>query len=223
MNDHLLDNPVWNSLSQTHKRFAIDHDTVKFYQPDYCPFGGFIGQEDIADLIRKYADLTSNFFIVGDKPAIPDNLIIKNELVCLQMIIADKIQIKQSNNIVRLTGQHRKALYELVNLVQPGYFKKNTFLLGDYFGIFDGKELIAITGERMKMNDFTEVSAVITHPSYTGMGYAKQLVAHEVNHTLQQKKMPFLHVAETNIPAITLYEGLGFKRSRKISFWNISQ
>lgn len=37
-----LDNPVWFSLDETHKELAIVYDSVKFYNPDYCPFGGFI-------------------------------------------------------------------------------------------------------------------------------------------------------------------------------------
>ena len=36
-----LDNPVWHSLSETHKNFSIVYIHLKFYGPDYCPFGGF--------------------------------------------------------------------------------------------------------------------------------------------------------------------------------------
>ena len=73
----------------------------------------------------------------------------------------------------------------------------------------------------MKMTDYTEVSAVVTHPLYTGRGYAKQLVAHTVNNIFLENKTPYLHVAEKNNGAIKLYEALGFKTRRKISFWNL--
>jgi len=73
----------------------------------------------------------------------------------------------------------------------------------------------------MKMNDFTEVSAIVTHPDHSGRGFARQLTAHTVNRILDQNKIPFLHVAESNTHAIKLYEMLGFKTRRKISFWNI--
>lgn len=43
----------------------------------------------------------------------------------------------------------------------------------------------------MKMNDFTEVSAIITHPDYTGKGYAKQLTAYVVNQIFTEKKFLF--------------------------------
>ena len=110
-----------------------------------------------------------------------------------------------------------------MNLVQPGYFKTKTPLLGNYFGIFKDNQLVAITGERMKMNDFTEVSAIVTHPDHTGKGYAKQLITHVVNAVFEENKTPFLHVLESNIGAIKLYEKLGFVTRRKMSLWNITK
>lgn len=218
-----LDNPVWNSLSEVHTEFAIDYGNTKFYNPDYCPFGGFIQLESTKDAANQYAALTESFFIVGDQPSLPDSLKIEKELACLQMIVHEKIELPIEVEIVKLTEKHNEALCDLVNLVQPGYFKDKTPLLGDYFGILKGEQLIAITGERMKMNRFTEVSAIITHPDHTGKGYAKQLIAHVVNRIFDQDKIPFLHVVESNIGAIKLYERLGFTTRRKMSFWYISK
>ena len=221
--EYKLDNPVWNAVSEVHSKFAIDYKGTKFYNPDYCPFGGFIDLENTKEATFQYSSLTDSFFVVGDRPSLPDSLKIANELVCLQMIISQKIELLIDVEIVQLTESHNKALCNLVNLVQPGYFKNKTPLLGDYFGIFKDDQLIAITGERMKMNDFTEVSAIITHPDHTGKGYAKQLIAHVVNRIFDQNKTPFLHVVESNIGAIKLYEKLGFVTRRKMSFWHISK
>lgn len=218
-----LDNPVWNSLSESHQKFALEYNGTKFYNPDYCPFGGFLELESTLESADKYASLCDNFFIVGEKPKIGDTLKIAKELVCLQMIIREKIQITFDNEIIKLTKEHKEELFELVNLVQPGYFKTNTFLLGSYYGIFSNEKLVSIAGERMKMNNFTEVSAIITHPDHTGKGYAKQLTSHVVNNIFDEGKIPFLHVVETNLGAIKLYEKLGFVTRRKMSFWNISK
>ena len=94
-------------------------------------------------------------------------------------------------------------------------------MMGDYYGIFQNDTLVAVSGERMKTNQFTEVSAVVTHPLHTGKGYAKQLVAFTVNNIFDHGKIPFLHVAENNVGAIQLYQTLGFKTRTKISFWNL--
>lgn len=221
--ENKLDNPVWNSLSESHDKFAIDHNGTKFYNPDYCPFGGFSKLESTLASAEKYASICENFFIVGEKPKIADTLKIVKELVCLQMIIREKIQITFENEIIKLTEEYKAELFDLVNLVQPGYFKTKTSLLGNYYGIFTDGKLVAIAGERMKMNNFTEVSAIITHPDHTGKGYAKQLTSHVVNNIFEEGKIPFLHVVESNTGAVKLYEKLGFVTRRKMSFWNISK
>jgi ribosomal protein S18 acetylase RimI-like enzyme len=221
--ENKLDNPVWYSLSENHQEFAIDYGNTKFYHPDYGPFGGFIALENTAIATQEYSALIDNFFIVGEKPEIASNLKIAKELVCLQMIINEKIQLPVDIEIVKLTQEHNKILCDLVNLVQPGYFKNKTILLGDYYGIFKDNQLIAVTGERIKMSTFTELSAIITHPDHTGKGYSKQLITHVVNAIFDQGKIPFLHVTETNIGAIALYEKLGFITRRKMSFWNITK
>ena len=221
--DNKLDNPVWYSLSETHRQFAVEYDNIKFYHPDYCPFGGFKENENILNPNKNYSQLSDSFFVVGQSPTLPQNLVMKKSLVCLQMILDDNITIDQRDEIIPLTEDNREALFELVNFVQPGYFRKKTFLLGDYFGIFKNDKLVAVTGERMKMEGFTEVSAIVTHPDHIGKGYAKQLIAHVVNNIFSQNKIPYLHVVETNTAAIGLYKKLGFETRRKISFWNITR
>lgn len=220
---HKLDNPVWHSLSESHRQFALEYGPAKFYHPDYCPFGAFVPGSGLSSAVEKYGGLADNFFIVGNRPDLPIGLSLKNELVCLQMIRKERISTDKNTHIVKLNSQHQKVLFDLVNLVQPGYFRKKTALLGDYFGIFDEGKLVAVTGERMKMDIFTEVSAVVTHPDYLGKGFAGELVSHTVNKVFEEYRIPFLHVAETNIRAIRLYEKLGFIVRRRISFWNLAK
>lgn len=221
MKFHKLNNPVWHSLSETHQEFSTDYKKIKFYQPDYAPFGGFETAQDVSEQIDEYATMVDDFFIVGEKPTLSNKLQLEKELICLQMIIENKIKLAIKEDIILLNHEHTNALFELINFVQPGYFMRKTVLLGNYFGIFKNDQLVSVTGERMKMNDFTEVSAIATHPAHTGKGYAKQLVAHAVNNIFHQNKIPYLHVLETNTPAISLYEKLGFITRRKISFWHI--
>ena len=216
-----LDNPVWHSLGESHQGVSIELENARFYHPDYCPFGAFNGNGNISLASEQYAAQCDNFYIVGEKPTYSSLLKLKNELVCNQMIILHKVDMPIQEEILELEKSQVKELFQLINLVQPGYFKVKTSLLGSYYGIFKENELIAVTGERMKMKNYTEVSAVVTHPAHTGKGYAKQLVAHTVNNIIRQDKIPYLHVAETNLPAIKLYERLGFTTRRMISFWNL--
>jgi ribosomal protein S18 acetylase RimI-like enzyme len=218
-----LDNPVWYSLSETHKDVSINYHNIKFYDPAYCPFGGFNENNHVASQIDAYSKLVNNFFVVGERPLFSQKVFLKKELVCLQMILEKRIETNIEEHIIKLAAARTDALSGLVNEVQPGYFKSKTSLLGNYFGIVKDGKLIAVTGERMKMDAFTEVSAVVTHPLYTGKGFANQLVACTSKNIFDENKIPFLHVAETNFAAIRLYEKLGFKTRRKISFWNFQR
>jgi len=219
-NQNKLNNPVWYSLKEAHKMFSIEMKNICFYHPDFCPFGGFSDEINIAKGIDQYAELINNFYVVGDKPPYNETLRLNKELVCNQMVLEKFIKAEEDNSIVRLTRENKDDLLKLVNLVQPGYFRNRTSELGAYFGIYKNEKLVAVTGERMKMDTYTEVSAVVTHPNYMGQGYAKKLVTHTANKIFSENKIPYLHVADTNAAAIHLYEKLGFKTRRKISFWN---
>lgn len=215
-----LDNPVWFSLTETHQTKCIEYDGLKFYNPYYCPFGGFRNIDSTENGLRQYSNISANFFIVGQQPNFNNSLIFNKELVCNQMVLENGIHMEMDDEIVELNIDHKEDLFNLVNLVQPDYFKSRTSELGQYYGIYRDSLLVAVTGERMKMNSFTEVSAVVTHPEYKGKGFAKKLVAYTTNKIFLQNKIPYLHVAEKNLAAISLYQKLGFAIRRKISFWN---
>jgi GNAT superfamily N-acetyltransferase len=217
-----LNNPVWHSLNESHKDFALDYEGFKFYSPEVCAFGGCIEKQASERALDQYAALIDSFYVVGEQPEFGNELVLNKNLVCLQMLLEKPIALEVAEVILELKSQkQKKELFNLVNVVQPGYFKEKTAELGQYFGIYKNGELVAVTGERMRMNNFTEVSAVVTHPAHTGKGYAMQLIKHTCEKIFKEYKLPYLHVAETNIGAIKLYEKLGFTTRRKINFWNL--
>lgn len=219
-----LDNPVLYSLNEVHQDKAIAFDGVKFYAPAYCAFGGVIDSLVTAKDLSAYAQLSRDFYIVGEPPVFDSSMRIVKELVCLQMVLERPIDLIPQEDIIALeTKDQKQALYALVNKVQPGYFKQETSTLGRYIGIYQDQQLVAVSGERMKMNDFTEISAIVTHPDYTGRGYAKQLIKSITKSVFDEGKTPYLHVVASNLSAINLYEYLGFRTRRKISFWKLAK
>ena len=131
-----LDNPVWHALNETHERYSICYPGIKFYDPEFCPFGAFeTGATPLPSYMSEYARLTDQFFIVGEKPGLPAYLEIRQQLSCLQMIIEAPTQLEQSHTIITLGHDHAAELRSLVNLVQPGYYLTGTRLMGEYYGI----------------------------------------------------------------------------------------
>ena len=177
MEKNKLDNPVWHSLNETHKKFSLEYGGLKFYIPEYCPFGGFIKKDNLVKGINEHSALIKKFYTFGEKPLFSSKITLNKNLVCNQMLLEQSIGIKIVEPIIELKSATQKTdLSKLVNLVQPGYFKIKTSDLGTYFGIYKNGQLIAAAGERMKMDNFTELSAIVTHPEHTRKGYATQLI-----------------------------------------------
>jgi predicted GNAT family acetyltransferase len=219
-----LDNPAWYALAETHAGFAIGNDKVKRYHPDIVAFVAYRqGIENICTHLDEIIGVNESFFIIGEMSSLASNYIVESILPCTQMICSKRIQTPETVTIEKLRDTDDEDILALINLVQPGYYKKGTRLMGDYFGIRQDAKLVSLTGERMRMNGLTEISAVVTHPDFTGRKYAQQLVAHAGNKNFDEGIIPFLHVAATNERAINIYELLGFVKRRNIDFTRLKR
>ncbi|MBB4806917.1 GNAT superfamily N-acetyltransferase [Chryseobacterium defluvii] len=217
-----LDNPVYHSLNEFHQKFCLNFRNSKFYHPEVAAFGGspdFAAEKDITE----YAKICDDFLIFGAKPDLGNFRTELSKLVCDQYVLENRIELDISEEIVLLKAENQDELLVFVKKFYPHYFKNRTPELGRYFGIFKDHKLVAVTGERMQMNDMTEVSAVITDTDHLGKGYAKQLITFVSDKIFQDGKTPFLHVAESNFGAKKLYEKLGFHHRGTINLWGVKK
>ncbi|WOC39732.1 GNAT family N-acetyltransferase [Polaribacter sp. HL-MS24] len=216
-----LKNPVWYSLRETHKKFLIELNGVQFYHPEVCIFGAFYDVNKTPIALNEYAKRVDKFFLVSENqtPIIDsDKIVLEKKIEGCQMVLEKLADVKITENIVPLTEKHLDEVYNLIWLVMPYFYRKRGFEMGDFFGIFKNKKLIAICGQRMQTNDFIEISSVVTHPEYTRKGYAKQLIAYTTKEILKEHKLPILHTNKGNT-AIPLYEKLGYKLTRDMNWW----
>ncbi len=107
------------------------------------------------------------------------------------------------------------AMLALVALTRPGPFASRTIEMGCYLGLKVDENLVAMTGERMRMEGFTEVSAVCVAPAHRGQGLAAELVKAVASGIIARGEVPFLNVFASNTPAIALYRKLGLNRRRQ--------
>lgn len=217
-----LDNPAWHALNETHSNFALGNNFVKRYQSQIVAFAAFnhnIAKPQFDDVFQ----LNDSLFIIAGLPLLAKNYVIEKIVEGVQMVCTKKIEIEITANIEKLTANDDEQIMTLVNEVYPGYYKSGTRLMGDYFGIKQNNKLVAMAGERIRMNSFTEISAVITHPSFAGRQFAQQLVTHIVNKNFASGTIPFLHTEQTNERAIKIYNYLGFEYRRNINFSKIKR
>jgi hypothetical protein len=101
-------------------------------------------------------------------------------------------------------------MLELVAQTEPEPFLERTIELGAYLGIRREGVLVAMAGERFRLDGWTEISAVCTKSDHRGQGLASQLMSALIVGIQRRSETPFLHVLRTNTAAIRLYEELGF-------------
>lgn len=220
--NHLLHNPVFNALISGDQHLSFGTDKAKYFDENVSPFASFeegyeTGFEDLHALLPK-----DRVILYATPDIVPSH---KGWQLLLQVKGLQFIFNSNNNSnynftdIVPLHKEHIEQMMQLTSLTEPGPFSSRTIDFGDYFGIFQNEKLIAMAGERLHVNRFTEVSAVCTHPDYSGRGYATNLVQHQVQLILQKGQTPFLHVREENSRAIKMYERLGFVLSRNMNFY----
>ena len=113
-------------------------------------------------------------------------------------------------SIVSLTDADAPEMLKLAIIAKPGPFFARTHQLGAFVGVRDEGLLVAMAGERMKPNGYTEVSGVCTASTHRGRGYAGALVRTVAGEILARGETPFLHAYAENVAAISLYQKLGF-------------
>lgn len=219
---HVLENPVYQGLISGDKQLSYGTDKVKYFDENVSPFAGFDegyrqGFEDLYDILPAGRTI---LYAIPQSIRPPKGWQPLHELQGVQMLYVGNTPASPTPfNLVPLQEQHIDQMVELATLTKPGPFGPRTIDFGHYYGIFEEDKLVAMTGQRLHVHQFTEVSAVCTHPDHLGKGYAAALVQQAVQLIVQQDQTPFLHVRADNTRAISLYERLGFVIRGTMNFY----
>lgn len=220
--NHLLHNPVYHALLSGDRHLSFGNEQVKFFDDQVSPFAGF--EHDYAKGFSALYELLPpgrKILYANPSPVTqPAGWQVQHEIKGLQFVYEGSKTINaEFPDVLPLSGIHVDQMVELARLTKPGPFGTRTIDFGCYFGIFEKDKLVAMTGQRLHVENCTEISAVCTHPDHTGKGYAYSLLQHQLQLILQQDQQPFLHVRKDNERAIAIYLRLGFTVSRPMNFY----
>jgi predicted GNAT family acetyltransferase len=214
---HPLDRPVWTALTTGWAPLAQGDGRALCVDPAYGPF--VAAADDTPDARAALATLVhvgKESWVVDRKPFVaPPGLTVERAPTCWQMI-AERPAAAEPFDYVELGEADAPEMRALAELTRPGPFRAATHRFGGFIGVRENGRLVAMAGQRMQAAEFAEVSGVCTHPDARGRGHAGRLMRAVAAHMIAAGKTPFLHVYTDNLPAIALYETLGYAKRAQV-------
>lgn len=215
---HVLDRPVWAALTTRQGVLAIGDARAWRYRPEINLFAAAADRSEtalaaLAGLVRGRIGTVE----ADPLPSLP-GLQLERSAIVDQMIASGSPGSEAGFSPLALHQADGPEMLALATLTEPGPFFEETWRMGRFIGVREDGRLIAMAGERMRAPGFTEVSGVCTHPEFQGRGLARKLMRAVIDRIVREGDAAFLHVYPHNAGAIGLYETLGFRRRRQLSF-----
>jgi ribosomal protein S18 acetylase RimI-like enzyme len=212
-------NPVWHALQGPHRTLALGEGLARRYPADVAPFAALAEPSSAAfEALRGLLAPHDPVWVVDEPPPSTPGLALETSLPCLQMALSADARLPPpaSLEIVALTGNHAGDMVALTDVAFPGFFRPGTYRMGSYFGVREAGALVAMAGERLRLEGYPEMSGICTHPAHRGRGLARNLILYLAHHQRRAGLAPWLHVGTANRAAIDLYRELGFEIVRTI-------
>ncbi|MHB8242698.1 MAG: GNAT family N-acetyltransferase [Solirubrobacteraceae bacterium] len=207
-----LDNPAYASLCGAHARLAQVSGRARRYPLDVAPFLALPSSPSAQDWQDATALIAPGAYTAvrhsDTEPPEPWQAVSSFELV---QMIGERVTAAECPEAIPLGADDVPEMLELVTRTEPGPFLARTIELGAYLGIRHGGALVAMAGERFRLDGWTEISAVCTSPDFRGQGLASRLIGALMTGIQLRSHSVFLHVLAANTTAIRLYEQLGFR------------
>jgi ribosomal protein S18 acetylase RimI-like enzyme len=215
---HPLDHVIWRALTSRHRNVGEGDRLARRYLAPIAPFAATI------DISTASFESLLGLLPSGDRIALftleeitpPSSFSVIERGAVDQMVLARMPPYADSLPIIELEAEDIPDMLALVEATHPGPFGARTIELGQYIGVRRQGMLVAMAGERMRLNGFTEISAVCVHPSCRGQGLAAALICALARTIAARAETSFLHVFNSNRPAIDLYRKLGFVLRRHL-------
>lgn len=216
---HPLDRAVWNALTSRLSTFVTRDSQAHAMRID-PEVGVFLSGADatpgtlaaMATLARAHpgagmVEKTGGPMAELDLPGVE----VVSRIPLVQMVAQALTPGGPDQACETLTEADAPDMLALATLTKPGPFRSATRRLGPFVGIRQEGCLVAMAGRRLRVDGFTELSGVCTHPDWRGRGYAAGLSRVVAGEILASGERVFLHAFAEHTATIAFYRSLGFE------------
>jgi ribosomal protein S18 acetylase RimI-like enzyme len=213
-------------FEETHTGFAFGRGAARHYPSDVAPFSA-IAEPTASAYGDLAADLPpgieAHLFRPTDEAA-PSGWERISARPIVQMVADGTMpEPAATDSIVPLGEADPEEVVALAEAARPGPLGRRTVLLGHYVGVRRDGRLVAMAGERFRLQGHVELSAICFHPEWRGVGFGSGLTRYLAHRARAHGEIPFLHVFPENA-AMRVYARLGFReRARLWVLWRRPQ
>jgi predicted GNAT family acetyltransferase len=212
-----LDNAIWGALTTAQRALARGSGLARRFPSEVSPLAALQQPTPaaFADLAQLVGSQESVGLVTCEPLQVPSEWEVVRSRWIDRMVLSEAAPradlSRETVPPLLLDQTDVPEMLALTAATEPGPFVEGTIRMGRYFGVRSrGGDLIAMAGERLRLDGFTEISAVCTDPRFQGRGHAGALVTYLVALIVSEGRIPFLHVKSEN-GAKSLYEKLGFR------------
>jgi len=221
---HVLDDVVWHALTGPQADLATTSGDglARRYRDEIAPFCGVEHLDDrgwaaLAELVVEPDGVA--VFLRGEVEPAPAGWreLLREPATQYVAGTLSRAPLEVSREVVELTASDSPDMVALAAATEPGPFGPTSHLTGRWFGIRREERLVAMAGERMRVEGYGEVSGVCVDPSVRGEGLGA-VVTLAAAHGIQERgDRAMLHVRDGNDGAHRLYRRVGFEQRRTVA------
>lgn len=214
-----LDNPAWHALNGPQREFAQwSNDGVVAQYPRgvaaFCAVDAF--DDDTWQHLQSHFGHRAVVTVRSGRRTAPAGW---KELFVepLSQYVAEAPEPEPELETVDLGPADIDDMLALTEATEPGPFLRRTHELGHYIGVHRDGVLVAMAGERLRTNEFSEISAVCVAESARRQGLAGALTTKLVHEIRGRGSEAMLHVRDGNEAAHELYRRIGFRKRTELT------
>ena len=129
------------------------------------------------------------------------------------VVNVNRFRPRVNQQVTRLTADHLDSVIDLYGHASRTYFTPERMRREIYYGVYQADILVAAAGTHVRSarSGLAAVGNVLTRLAYRGRGMARSVTSAVTETALEQHRDVVLNVREDNMPAIAVYERLGYQ------------
>jgi ribosomal protein S18 acetylase RimI-like enzyme len=135
----------------------------------------------------------------------------------LTMKHLDQSKLLESNITELVKEDEYSEVLDFLRKGEMRFFMRSELERCPFLGIKEGRDFIAVGGFHFYDSQLVELGNIVTRPDFRGKGLAKLLTSQLTHLGKQLSSDVYLGGLAENLPAVSVYEGLGYQATAELS------